>query len=139
MTFFNCLEIINTWNADINAIYFFIFFQNRELQIMRKLEHQNIVKLKYFFYSAGEKVSSLFLSEIGNLYYGELISLCWMLNWIISFGKIKLDWRSCQIKLTSVRQTFNRSCTDGRQSFPRFVRHVAMSSKRLFITGLNDQ
>jgi len=30
----------------INAIYFLIFFQNRELQIMRKLEHQNIVKLK---------------------------------------------------------------------------------------------
>ena len=36
---------------------FFDFFQNRELQIMRKLEHQNIVKLKFFFYSAGEKVS----------------------------------------------------------------------------------
>ena len=32
-------------------------FQNRELQIMRKLEHLNIVKLKFFFYSAGEKVS----------------------------------------------------------------------------------
>jgi len=31
-------------------------FKNRELQIMRKLEHQNIVKLKYFFYSSGEKV-----------------------------------------------------------------------------------
>ena len=60
--------------------FFFFFFQNRELQIMRKLEHQNIVKLKYFFYSAGEKVSSLFLSEIENLYCGELISLCWMLN-----------------------------------------------------------
>lgn len=33
-----------------------LYFQNRELQIMRKLEHQNIVKLKYFFYSSGEKV-----------------------------------------------------------------------------------
>lgn len=31
--------------------------QNRELQIMRRLEHCNIVKLKYFFYSSGEKVS----------------------------------------------------------------------------------
>lgn len=30
--------------------------QNRELQIMRKLEHCNIVKLLYFFYSSGEKV-----------------------------------------------------------------------------------
>lgn len=37
-------------------IYDVFHFQNRELQIMRKLEHQNIVKLKYFFYSSGEKV-----------------------------------------------------------------------------------
>lgn len=36
---------------------FFVFsFQNRELQIMRRLEHCNIVKLKYFFYSSGDKV-----------------------------------------------------------------------------------
>ncbi len=33
------------------------FLKNRELQIMRRLEHCNIVKLKYFFYSSGEKVS----------------------------------------------------------------------------------
>ncbi|XP_038065735.1 glycogen synthase kinase-3 beta-like isoform X2 [Patiria miniata] len=32
-------------------------FKNRELQIMRKLEHCNIVRLKYFFYSSGEKSS----------------------------------------------------------------------------------
>lgn len=40
------------------AYYFIelILFQNRELQIMRRLEHCNIVKLKYFFYSSGEKV-----------------------------------------------------------------------------------
>ena len=31
-------------------------FKNRELQIMRKLDHCNIVKLKYFFYTSGEKV-----------------------------------------------------------------------------------
>ena len=31
--------------------------QNRELQIMRKIDHQNIVRLCYFFYSSGEKVS----------------------------------------------------------------------------------
>lgn len=31
-------------------------FKNRELQIMRRLDHQNIVKLKYFFYTSGEKV-----------------------------------------------------------------------------------
>ena len=33
-------------------------FKNRELQIMRKLDHCNIVKLKYFFYTSGDKVSS---------------------------------------------------------------------------------
>lgn len=33
-------------------------FKNRELQIMRQLNHQNIIKLKYFFYTSGEKVSS---------------------------------------------------------------------------------
>ena len=32
-------------------------FKNRELQIMRKLDHCNIVKLRYFFYTSGEKVS----------------------------------------------------------------------------------
>ncbi|XP_036869827.1 glycogen synthase kinase-3 alpha isoform X2 [Manis javanica] len=31
-------------------------FKNRELQIMRKLDHCNIVRLRYFFYSSGEKV-----------------------------------------------------------------------------------
>jgi len=30
--------------------------QNRELQIMRKLNHDNIVMLRYFFYSSGDKV-----------------------------------------------------------------------------------
>ncbi|XP_078592002.1 glycogen synthase kinase-3 beta-like isoform X11 [Branchiostoma floridae x Branchiostoma japonicum] len=34
-------------------------FKNRELQIMRKLEHINIVRLRYFFYSSGEKLSCL--------------------------------------------------------------------------------
>lgn len=33
--------------------------QNRELQIMRKLDHCNIVRLRYFFYSSGEKVAQL--------------------------------------------------------------------------------
>ncbi|XP_055735216.1 glycogen synthase kinase-3 beta-like [Salvelinus fontinalis] len=31
-------------------------FKNRELQIMRKLDHCNIVRLRYFFYSSGDKV-----------------------------------------------------------------------------------
>lgn len=37
----------------------FSSFQNRELQIMRKLDHCNIVRLRYFFYSSGEKVCVL--------------------------------------------------------------------------------
>lgn len=40
-----------------NVIIKLFFFQNRELQIMRRLEHCNIVKLKYFFYSSGDKVT----------------------------------------------------------------------------------
>jgi glycogen synthase kinase 3 beta len=39
-------------------------FKNRELQIMRKLEHQNIVKLKYFFYSSGEKKDEVYLNLV---------------------------------------------------------------------------
>ena len=42
----------------------FLFLQNRELQIMRKLEHVNIVKLKYFFYSSGDKVRNYFFFVI---------------------------------------------------------------------------
>ncbi|CAD7087454.1 unnamed protein product [Hermetia illucens] len=39
-------------------------FKNRELQIMRKLEHCNIVKLKYFFYSSGEQRDEVFLNLV---------------------------------------------------------------------------
>lgn len=39
-------------------------FKNRELQIMRKLEHQNIVKLKFFFYSSGEKKEEVYLNLV---------------------------------------------------------------------------
>ena len=36
--------------------------QNRELQIMRRLDHCNILRLQYFFYSAGDKVSHMTLT-----------------------------------------------------------------------------
>lgn len=39
-------------------------FKNRELQIMRRLEHCNIVKLKYFFYSSGDKKEEVFLNLV---------------------------------------------------------------------------
>ncbi|KAJ3051233.1 regulator of ime2 [Rhizophlyctis rosea] len=37
-------------------------FKNRELQIMRLVSHPNIVALKYFFYSNGEKRDEVFLN-----------------------------------------------------------------------------
>ncbi|EDW27950.1 GL27247 [Drosophila persimilis] len=39
-------------------------FKNRELQIMRKLRHDNIVSLKYFFYSSGEKRDEVYLNLV---------------------------------------------------------------------------
>lgn len=39
-------------------------FKNRELQIMRKLNHPNIVKLKYYFYSGGDKKDEVYLNLI---------------------------------------------------------------------------
>jgi len=39
-------------------------FKNRELQIMRKLDHCNIVKLRYFFYTSGEKKDEVYLNLV---------------------------------------------------------------------------
>ncbi|KAM8704676.1 hypothetical protein ACLKA7_009179 [Drosophila subpalustris] len=39
-------------------------FKNRELQIMRKLKHQNIISLRYFFYSSGDKREEVFLNLV---------------------------------------------------------------------------
>jgi len=39
-------------------------FKNRELQIMRRLEHCNIVKLLYFFYSSGDKKDEVYLNLV---------------------------------------------------------------------------
>lgn len=39
-------------------------FKNRELQIMRKLDHINIVKLLYFFYSSGDKKDEVYLNLV---------------------------------------------------------------------------
>lgn len=37
-------------------------FKNRELQIMRELKHENVVDLKYFFYSSGQKKDEVYLN-----------------------------------------------------------------------------
>lgn len=39
-------------------------FKNRELQIMRRLDHCNIVKLKYFFHASGEKKDEVYLNLV---------------------------------------------------------------------------
>eukprot|EP00118_Oscarella_pearsei_P002874 m.12007 g.12007 ORF g.12007 m.12007 type:complete len:407 (+) comp23762_c0_seq3:209-1429(+) len=39
-------------------------FKHRELQIMRKLEHCNIVRLRYFFFSTGEKRDEVYLNLV---------------------------------------------------------------------------
>lgn len=39
-------------------------FKNRELQIMRRLDHCNIVKLKYYFYTSGEKKEEVYLNLV---------------------------------------------------------------------------
>lgn len=38
------------------TVFSSVLIKNRELQIMRKLDHCNIVRLRYFFYCSGEKV-----------------------------------------------------------------------------------
>ncbi|KAJ8905207.1 hypothetical protein NDN08_001716 [Rhodosorus marinus] len=39
-------------------------FKNRELQIMRTLEHTNVVQLKHCFYSSGEKPDEVYLNLV---------------------------------------------------------------------------
>jgi len=39
-------------------------FKNRELQIMRRLDHCNIVALKYYFYTSGEKKDEVYLNLV---------------------------------------------------------------------------
>ncbi len=44
-------------------------FKNRELQIMRRLDHCNIIRLQYFFYSNGDKVSQFGIQgSIGSIF-----------------------------------------------------------------------
>ena len=43
-------------------------FKNRELQIMRRLDHCNIVSLLYFFYTSGEKKVSHFTYDVMRIF-----------------------------------------------------------------------
>lgn len=51
--------IHNLWTMNI-----FLHIQNRELQIMRMLNHRNIVMMKHCFYSNGEKPDELYLNLV---------------------------------------------------------------------------
>ncbi|KAH0628686.1 hypothetical protein JD844_010108, partial [Phrynosoma platyrhinos] len=52
--------------CDLKLLFWKIAFliANRELQIMRKLDHCNIVRLRYFFYSSGEKKDEVYLNLV---------------------------------------------------------------------------
>lgn len=39
-------------------------YKNRELQVMRMLTHKNVILLKFFFFSSGEKKDQLYLNLI---------------------------------------------------------------------------
>lgn len=39
-------------------------FKNRELQIMRRLDHCNVVKLKYYFHTVGERNNEVYLNLV---------------------------------------------------------------------------
>ncbi|CAI8037330.1 Glycogen synthase kinase-3 beta, partial [Geodia barretti] len=43
-------------------------FKNRELQIMRRLSHCNIIRLQYFFYSSGDKEDELYSTWSWTMY-----------------------------------------------------------------------
>lgn len=67
------------WVIDIRVdflwmLWCFPVWQNRELQIMRKLDHCNIVRLRYFFYSSGEKVQPFFPLRFQHVFSQESIS-----------------------------------------------------------------
>ena len=76
-----------------NVLSFLLFVQNRELQIMRKLDHCNIVRLRYFFYSSGDKVSGsvllLILPPCARLRF-VLINSVWRCTavWVRSIGRL---------------------------------------------------
>ncbi|NXU48272.1 GSK3B synthase, partial [Turnix velox] len=63
-TAFPCAEAAGESPALLFQLFSFLLFQNRELQIMRKLDHCNIVRLRYFFYSSGEKKDEVYLNLV---------------------------------------------------------------------------
>lgn len=79
---------INLMHLSYSILFFFSFVQNRELQIMRKLDHCNIVRLRYFFYSSGDKVSRLRGACVIMQSIPDLLFLLWKLACINIWKKI---------------------------------------------------
>jgi glycogen synthase kinase 3 beta len=53
-------------------------FKNRELQIMKMVDHPNIVSLEYYFYSSGDKKDEVFLNLVldfvpETIYKGKIV------------------------------------------------------------------
>uniref|UniRef100_A0A915A0N7 Protein kinase domain-containing protein n=1 Tax=Parascaris univalens TaxID=6257 RepID=A0A915A0N7_PARUN len=48
-------------------------YKNRELQVMRMLTHKNVILLKFFFFSSGEKKDQLYLNLILEYVFFNLV------------------------------------------------------------------
>lgn len=70
-------------------------FKNREKEIMRELRHENVVELKYFFYSSGSKKDEVYLNLVLEYIPETLYQVA------RSFSKNKTEFPIFHIKLYS--------------------------------------
>lgn len=70
-----------------------ISFKNRELQIMRTVHHPNVVALKYYFYTNGEKKDEVYLNLILEFVPETIYKAC------RHYAKLKQPMPSLLIKL----------------------------------------
>ena len=57
-------------------------FKNRELQIMRRLDHCNIIRLQFFFYSSGDKVSVGVMHTLEPPCNGHIVEWAFFLSFV---------------------------------------------------------
>lgn len=106
----------------------FLSLQNRELQIMRKLDHCNIVRLRYFFYSSGEKVQLVICFR--------LVSACFCFFCIWSCRKIKSGQTNFYVTLFT-HSSYYSKLKKGKRSISWNDKYRNISDFKLqkFITG----
>eukprot|EP00158_Paraphelidium_tribonemae_P004580 Partr_v1_DN26845_c0_g1_i1_m40955 putative Glycogen synthase kinase len=68
-------------------------FKNRELQIMKLVDHPNIVNLRYFFYSNGDKKDEVFLNLVLEFVPETIYKAC------RHYARLKQPMPTIQIKL----------------------------------------